>query len=140
VHKNNRTEPLRNRLMVAMAYDGALRREELVHLEIDDLKPAHALIHLRAETTKGKRARDVAFGTCSRSVAARCAAEALPTVWVGNRPRVPGRPITELLDARGTSLGQCRPKSASRSQSRTALCRPRGQRPRADATLEEHGQ
>jgi integrase/recombinase XerD len=57
------TEPLRNRLMVAMAYDGALRREELVQIEIDDLEPAHALIHLRAETTKTKRARYVAFGT-----------------------------------------------------------------------------
>jgi site-specific recombinase XerD len=60
-----RTEPLRNRLMVALAYDGALRREELVQIEIDDLEPAHALIHLRAETTKSKRARDVAFGAAT---------------------------------------------------------------------------
>src|SRR5260370_14815577 len=61
----SRTEPLRNRLMVAMAYDGALRREELVQIEVDDIEPAHALIHLRAETTKSKRARDVAFGTAT---------------------------------------------------------------------------
>jgi integrase len=51
--------------MVAMAYDGALRREELVQIEIDDIEPAHALIHLRAETTKSKRARDVAFGSAT---------------------------------------------------------------------------
>jgi integrase len=41
-------EPLRNRLMFALAYDGSLRREELVSLEIDDLEPAWSLIHLRA--------------------------------------------------------------------------------------------
>src|SRR5260370_42595627 len=51
-----------HRLMVAMAYDGALRREELVQIEVDDLEPAYSLIHLRAETTKSKRAREVAFG------------------------------------------------------------------------------
>jgi integrase/recombinase XerD len=61
----SRTEPLRNRLMVAMAYDGALRREELVQIEIDDLEPAYSLIHLRAETTKSKRARQVAFGAAT---------------------------------------------------------------------------
>jgi len=64
----SRTEPIRNRLMVAMAYDGALRREELVQIEIDDLEPAFSLIHLRAETTKSKRARDVAFGTATRQL------------------------------------------------------------------------
>ena len=58
-------EPLRNRLMVTIAYDGALRREELVSLEIDDLEPAWSLIHLRAETTKSKRAREVSFGDTS---------------------------------------------------------------------------
>src|SRR6266536_2695470 len=55
-------EPLRNRLMIALAYDGALRREELVSLDVDDLEPAWSLVHLRAETTKSKRAREVAFG------------------------------------------------------------------------------
>lgn len=59
------TEPLRNRLMVALAYDGALRREELARLEIGDFEPAYALIHLRAETTKSKRGREVSFGTAT---------------------------------------------------------------------------
>ncbi|WP_030870449.1 tyrosine-type recombinase/integrase [Streptomyces sp. NRRL S-37] len=58
-------EPLRNRLMVTLAYDGALRREELVQLDVEDFEPAHRLIHLRAETTKSQRAREVAFGTTS---------------------------------------------------------------------------
>lgn len=52
-------EPVRNRLMVTFAYDGALRREELVSLEPGDLELAWSLIHLRAETTKSKRAREV---------------------------------------------------------------------------------
>lgn len=58
-------ESLRNRLMVTLAYDGALRREELVQLDVEDFEPAHRLIHLRAETTKSQRAREVAFGTTS---------------------------------------------------------------------------
>jgi site-specific recombinase XerD len=58
-------EPLRNRLMVALAYDGALRREELVSIELGDLEPAWSLIHLRAETTKSKRSREVSFGASS---------------------------------------------------------------------------
>ncbi|MFG1678530.1 hypothetical protein ACGFNP_00045 [Nonomuraea sp. NPDC049269] len=33
-------QPLRNRLMVALAYDGALRREELIQLELGDFEPA----------------------------------------------------------------------------------------------------
>jgi len=58
-------QPLRNRLMVALAYDGALRREELVQLELGDFEPAYGLIHLRAETTKSKRAREVAYGAAT---------------------------------------------------------------------------
>ncbi|AUY53878.1 site-specific integrase [Streptomyces sp. CB01881] len=53
---------LRNRLMVALAYDGALRREELVRLDVGGFEPAYRLIHLRAVTTKSKRSREVAYG------------------------------------------------------------------------------
>jgi integrase/recombinase XerD len=55
-------EPLRNRLMLALAYDGALRREELVQLAVEDFEPAYSLIRLRAATTKLKRSRQVAYG------------------------------------------------------------------------------
>lgn len=61
----SQSETLRNRLMLCLAYDGALRREELVSLRIGDLEPAWSLIHLRAETTKSQRARTVAFGATS---------------------------------------------------------------------------
>jgi integrase len=54
--------------MVALAYDGALRREELVGLEVGDFEPAYSLIHLRAETTKSKRAREVSFGEATAAL------------------------------------------------------------------------
>lgn len=56
-----RTETLRNRLMFALAYDSALRREELCSLETGDLDPAHRLLHIRAETTKTRRDRVVPY-------------------------------------------------------------------------------
>ena len=68
-------EPLRNRLMVALAYDGALRREELVQLEPGDFEPAWFLIHLRAETTKSQRAREVSFGEATARLFAAYLAE-----------------------------------------------------------------
>lgn len=60
-----RSDTLRNRLMLCLGYDGALRREELVSLQIGDLEPAWSLIHVRAETTKSQRGRTVAFGATS---------------------------------------------------------------------------
>lgn len=51
------TQSLRNRLMFALAYDAALRREELCLISTADIDPSKRLIHLRASTTKGKRDR-----------------------------------------------------------------------------------
>jgi len=53
--------PLRDRLMLALAYYGALRRAEVTALRIDDLDPAHRLIRIRAETTKNHRERVVCY-------------------------------------------------------------------------------
>ena len=52
---------LRNRLMLAFAYDCALRREELCSLETGDLDPAHRMLRIRAETTKGRQERVVPY-------------------------------------------------------------------------------
>ncbi len=49
-----RKESLRNRFMFALTYDAALRREEVCSLQTSDLDPAHRLVHIRAETTKGR--------------------------------------------------------------------------------------
>lgn len=56
-----RTEPIRNRLMLALAYDSALRREELCSLRTDDFDPAHRTLRIRAETTKTRRERVVPY-------------------------------------------------------------------------------
>jgi integrase len=52
-----RHEPVRNRLMLALAYDAALRREELCSLRTDDVDPAHRTLRIRAETTKNRLER-----------------------------------------------------------------------------------
>jgi len=56
-----RGEPVRNRVMLALAYDAALRREELCSLRTDDLDPAHRTLRVRAETTKTRRERVVPY-------------------------------------------------------------------------------
>ncbi|MGE3280101.1 MAG: tyrosine-type recombinase/integrase [Alphaproteobacteria bacterium] len=60
-----RDEPLRNRLMLALAYDAALRREELCSLETGDFDPAYRTLTLRAETTKTKRARCIPYSAAA---------------------------------------------------------------------------
>ena len=56
-----RDEPIRNRVMLALAYDAALRREELCSLCTDDLDPAHRTLRIRAETTKNRLERVVPY-------------------------------------------------------------------------------
>jgi integrase/recombinase XerD len=56
-----RPEPVRTRLMLALAYDAALRREEVCALTVGDLDPAHRLLRVRAETTKGRQERVVPY-------------------------------------------------------------------------------
>jgi integrase/recombinase XerD len=54
-------EPVRNRVMLALAYDAALRREELCSLRTDDLDPAHRTLRVRVETTKNRLERVVPY-------------------------------------------------------------------------------
>jgi integrase/recombinase XerD len=64
-------EPIRNQLMLLLAYDGALRRSELVALEIRDLAIPLQQITLRPEMTKNGRGRVVMFGDVSRELLRR---------------------------------------------------------------------
>ncbi len=48
--------------MLLIAYDGALRREELVRLSIDDFDFAYRQIRVRAEHAKNGRERIVGYG------------------------------------------------------------------------------
>lgn len=61
VLKAAQQEPLRNRVMLALSYDGALRREELCSLQTGDIDPALRLIRIRAETTKNRQGRVVPY-------------------------------------------------------------------------------
>lgn len=54
-------ENLRNRLMFALAYFGALRRQEIVGLAVGDVDYARRLITVRADTTKTGRGRVVSY-------------------------------------------------------------------------------
>ena len=56
-----RSEPVRNRFMLALAYDAGLRREELCVLRSDDIDPAHRTLRIRAETTKTRAGRVVPY-------------------------------------------------------------------------------
>ena len=58
---HTRKESARNRVMLAMAYDAGLRREELCSLEIPDIDPSARLIRVRAETTKNRGERIVPY-------------------------------------------------------------------------------
>jgi len=53
---------LRNQLMVFMAYDGALRRSELLSLRLSDIDFPHQKITIRAEAAKYRSGRIVFYG------------------------------------------------------------------------------
>ena len=54
-------ERLRNQVMLLLAYDGALRREELVRLEMSDFDFAYRQIRVRAEHAKNRSERIVGY-------------------------------------------------------------------------------
>jgi integrase/recombinase XerD len=58
-------ESLRNQVLLLLAYDGALRREELITLEIGDFDFAYRQIRIRAEHAKNGRERVVGYGKVS---------------------------------------------------------------------------
>jgi integrase/recombinase XerD len=61
-------EPIRNRVMLAFAYDAALRREELCGLCTADIDPSIRVLRVRAENTKGRRDRIVPYSTASSTL------------------------------------------------------------------------
>lgn len=60
-----RGQMIRNRTMLAFAYDAALRREELCGLRTDDIDPSTRMLRIRAENTKGRRDRVVPYSATS---------------------------------------------------------------------------
>lgn len=95
-----RGEPLRNRLMLVLCYDGALRRGELVSLEVEDLDFPHRRAKVDAEAAKNGKARVVTFSaTTARLLAAylrhrrRLSAEAGP-LFLSESSRNRGEPLS----------------------------------------------
>ncbi len=62
VLKTLKDESLRNQVMLLLAYDGALRREELVTVELGDFDFAYCQIRIRAEHAKNEAERVVGYG------------------------------------------------------------------------------
>jgi integrase/recombinase XerD len=52
-------------MMLALAYDAALRREERCALRTEDLDPAHRTLRVRAEPTKTRRERVVPYSAAT---------------------------------------------------------------------------
>lgn len=64
-------ESIRDRLMLMLSYDGALRREELVKLDLADVDFPHRQVTVRAETAKNGAGRIVTFsGTTEKLLVA----------------------------------------------------------------------
>ena len=91
---------LRDRTMFAIQYDGGLRKEELCSLRLSDIDHAAKTIHIRAETTKNRRARTVPYSDATASVLIRYQ-QSLPlsisddeTFFRSNSTRNAGVPIT----------------------------------------------
>ena len=55
------TKLTRVRLMFALGYDAALRREELCSIQVSDIDPAHRTVRIRAEATKNRLERIVPY-------------------------------------------------------------------------------
>src|SRR6266567_9348680 len=62
---------IRNQLMILLAYDGALRREELVSLRVDDFDWSARFITVRPETSKSGFQRTVTYSRSTSDILTR---------------------------------------------------------------------
>jgi site-specific recombinase XerD len=100
-------ETARNRAMILVAYDGALRREELVSLRLGDYDRHRALLRVRAETSKSGRDRWVPLSPIGQRVLdhylnheRRALVDALALdergpLFISESTRNPGRPLAD---------------------------------------------
>ena len=101
-----RNEDSRTRAMILLAYDAALRREELVSLRVDDFDWSSGIVTIRPETTKGGRMRHVPVSAYAlhlvrqyievdrRALVAAYDADDRGPVFLSESTRNPGRPLT----------------------------------------------
>ncbi len=91
---------IRDRAMLALAYDGALRREELCSIAVSDFDFARKLLTVRAETTKNRSGKVVPYSPATSALlhrylnrrrTMRCDPD---TVFLSESPRNRKMPIT----------------------------------------------
>jgi integrase len=110
------SETIRNRFMLALAYDAGLRRGELCALETGDIDPSEQLLHLRAETTKNHLARKVPYSQATGELYAaylqhrRSLSQATGPLFLSESRRNRGKPITlwtwsKTIEALGKRAG-----------------------------------
>lgn len=114
-------ETSRNCAMILVAYDGALRREELVSLRLHDYDRHRALLKVRAETSKSGRERWVPLSPIGQRVLdhyldheRRALVDALAIdewgpLFISESTRNPGRPLmpgafNDVVEALRTTL------------------------------------
>lgn len=96
-------EPLRNQVMLLLAYEGALRREELVTVAIGDFDFAYRQIHLRAEHAKNGAERVVGYGTVTSGLLEaylkrrRDLSPAGGPLFLSESRRNPGHPLSAVM-------------------------------------------
>jgi len=98
-------EDTRTKAMILLAYDGALRREELMSLRVDDIDWARGIMTVRAETTKGGRMRSVPISAAvlhlvreylegnRRALIAAYDGDDAGPIFLSESTRNPGRPL-----------------------------------------------
>lgn len=100
-----RNEDSRTKAMILLAYDAALRREELMSLRVDDFDWSSGVVTIRPETTKGGRERRVPVSAYAlhllrhyiegdrRALVAAYNADDCGPVFLSESTRNPGRPL-----------------------------------------------
>lgn len=99
-------EGARTQAMILLAYDAALRREELMSLRVDDIDWSRGIVTIRPETSKGGRMRFVPVSACilllirhyiegnRRALIAAYDGEDIGPVFLSESTRNPGRPLS----------------------------------------------
>jgi integrase/recombinase XerD len=115
-------ETARNRALLLVAYDGALRREELVRLRGVDYDRRRALLRVRAETSKsgrerwvplspfGQRALDHYLDRQRRALVAAYGLDDAGPLFLSESTRNPGQPlapgaVNDVVEALRATLG-----------------------------------
>jgi integrase/recombinase XerD len=90
----------RIRLMFALSYDAALRREELCSIAIADIDPSHRMIRIRAEVTKNHLERIVPYSVHTSSLYGQYLLErrhlgnGRGRLFLSSSRRNPGKPLS----------------------------------------------